>query len=186
MHRSTLADPDTLTLVVDLDHRDDLIHYSMEPRGSDMLVGHRVSDNWAEEQHVYFAMKFDRPFDWGDQLGEITKIDTLEDGSTVQEMSMVPVFVADFGVISELNAHVALSFCDIEGAIRNLERRSSRLRLSTVTVLQCERRWDEQLGRVMVDGGSTDERTTFYTALYHATTVPNVRAMWMVVIEAPT
>ena len=173
VHRYTLEDPDTLTLVVDLDHRDDLVHYSMEPRGSDMLVGHRVSNNWAEEQHVYFAMKFDHPFEWGDQLGEITKIDTLEDGSTVQEMSMVPVFVADFGVISELNAHVALSFCDIEGAIRNLEEEAPAFGFDRHRA-QCEQRWDEQLGRVMVDGGSTDERTTFYTALYHATTVPNV------------
>ena len=111
--------------MVDLAHRDDLVHYSIEPRGSRMLVGHRVSKNWAEEQHVYFAMKFDRDFEWGDQLGVISKSDTLADGTVEQEMTMVPVFVADFGVVSELNVHVALSFCDIEGALANLEAEAS-------------------------------------------------------------
>ena len=173
VHRYSLAHPDTVTLIVDLDHRDELIHYSIEPRGDDMLVGHRVSDNWAKEQHVYFAMKFDRPFVWGDQLGEITRIDTLEDGSTVQEMSMVPVFVADFGVVSELNVHVGLSFCDIEGAIQNLNEEAPTFDFDRHRAA-CERSWDEQLGRIQIDGGTADERTTFYTALYHATTVPNL------------
>ena len=173
VHRYRLHEPDTVTLIVDLDHRDELIHYSIELRGNDMLVGHRVSDNWAEEQHVYFAMKFDRPFNWGDQLGKITRIDTLEDGSTVQEMSMVPVFVADFGVISELNVHVGLSFCDIEGAIQNLNQEAPNFDFDK-HLEACERSWDEQLGRIHIDGGTEDERTIFYTALYHATTVPNV------------
>ncbi len=173
IHRYTLDEPDTLTWIVDLDHRDELVHYSIEPRGTRMLVGHRVSQNWAEEQHVYFAMTFDRDFEWGDQLGEITKLDTLEDGSLVQEMSMVPVFVADFGVLSELNVHVGLSFCDIEGAIQNLEREVDGFDFDRHRS-QCESQWDEQLGRIRIEGGTQDERTTFYTALYHATTVPNV------------
>lgn len=173
IHRYTLDEPDTLTWIVDLDHRDELVHYSIEPRGTRMLVGHRVSQNWAEEQHVYFAMAFDRDFEWGDQLGEITKVDTLEDGSLVQEMSMVPVFVADFGVLSELNVHVGLSFCDIEGAIQNLEREVDGFDFDRHRS-ECESQWDEQLGRIRIEGGTQDERTTFYTALYHATTVPNV------------
>ena len=173
IHRYTLDEPDTLTWIVDLDHRDELVHYSIEPRGTRMLVGHRVSQNWAEEQHVYFAMAFDRDFEWGDQLGEITRVDTLEDGSLVQEMSMVPVFVADFGVLSELNVHVGLSFCDIEGAIQNLEREVDGFDFDRHRS-ECESQWDEQLGRIRIEGGTQDERTTFYTALYHATTVPNV------------
>ena len=173
IHRYTLDEPDTLTWIVDLEHRDELVHYSIEPRGTRMLVGHRVSQNWAEEQHVYFAMAFDRDFEWGDQLGEITLVDTLEDGSLVQEMSMVPVFVADFGVVSELNVHVGLSFCDIEGAIRNLEAEVDGFDFDLHRAA-CEARWDDQLGRIAIEGGTQDERTTFYTALYHATTVPNV------------
>ena len=131
-------------------------------------------------------MKFDRPFSWGDQLGEITRIDTLEDGSTVQEMSMVPVFVADFGVISELNVHVGLSFCDIEGAIQNLNQEAPNFDFDK-HLEACERSWDEQLGRIHIDGGTEDERTTSSTP--HCTTQPQCPmwpAMSMGVIEAQT
>ena len=173
IHRYRLSSPDTVTLIIDLEHRDELVHYSIEPRGNQMLVGHRVSKNWAQEQHVYFAMEFDQEFDWGDQLGEITKTDTLQDGTIQQELSMVPVFVADFGVLEELNVHVALSFCDVEGAVQNLRAETDGFQFD-VQRKENESRWDEQLGRITIDGGTQDERTTFYTALYHATTVPNL------------
>ena len=39
---------------------------------------------------------------------------------------------------------------------------------------QNEARWDEQLGRIQVEGGSKEESTVFFTSLYHATTVPNL------------
>ena len=154
------------------DHRDELIHYSIELRGNDMLVGHRVNDNWAEEQHVYFAMKFDRPFNWGDQLQNHQ--DWLP-GRRLNRSGNVhgARLWADFGVISELNVHVGLSFCDIEGAIQNLNQEAPNFDFDK-HLEACERSWDEQLGRIHIDGGTEDERTIFYTALYHAATVPNV------------
>ena len=173
IHRYRLDQYDTLTWIIDLAHRDELVHYSIEPLGKRRLVGHRVSKNWAEEQHVYFVMEFDRDFEWGDQLGEITRTDTLEDGTIRQEMTMVPVFVADFGMVDELNVHVGLSFCDIEGAIRNLEAETAGFDFDRYK-MENEQRWDEQLGRIAVEGGTKDERTIFYSALYHSCTVPNL------------
>ena len=173
IHRYTLDSPDTVSFIVDLAHRDELVHYSIEPRGNRTLVGHRVSQNWAEEQHVYFAMQFDQDFVWGDQLGTMSQMDTLVDGSLQQEMTMVPVFVADFGPTSELNVHVALSFCDIDGALANLEAEAQGFDFGQHRS-QNEARWDEQLGRIQVEGGSKEENTVFFTSLYHATTVPNL------------
>ena len=81
---------DTLQLIVDLDHRDELINYGMYPLDDSTLVGQRVSDNWAEEQHVYFAMRFNRPFEWLDQMAELETIDV--GGVLEQELSFVPIF----------------------------------------------------------------------------------------------
>ena len=173
IHRYRMAQPDTLMLIIDLAHRDDLLHYSIYPLDDHTLVGHRVSKNWAEEQHVHFAMSFDQPFDWQDQMTEVTRQDTLADGTVEQEVAFVPVFRADFGVLDELNVHVALSFCDTEGALRNLEAEVNGFDFDRHRQAN-EARWDDQLGRILVDGGSKDERTTFYSALYHATTVPNL------------
>ena len=58
----------------------------------DSTVGLRVSDNWAEEQHVYFAMRFNRPFEWLDQMAELS-VETGADGVLNQELTYVPIFV---------------------------------------------------------------------------------------------
>ncbi|MDA0728433.1 MAG: GH92 family glycosyl hydrolase [Bacteroidetes bacterium] len=174
IHRYSLREQDTLTLMVDLDHRDALVHYSIEPRGSRTVVGHRVSQNWAQEQHVYFALKFDRDFVWEDQMMEIERIDTLAEGSIRQIMRMVPVFKLDFGMVETLNVQAGISFCDIEGALRNLESEAIHGFDFDAYAMDNRQRWDEQLGRVSIEGGSPSDRTVFYTALYHATTVPNL------------
>ena len=36
--------------------------------------------------------------------------------------------------------------------------------------------WNEQLGRILVEGGTPDQRTVFYTALYHVLIHPNIGA----------
>ena len=89
-HRWTLAEADTMQLVVDLAHRDDLLSYGMYPLDDSTLVGLRISDNWADEQHVYFAMRFSEPFEWLDQMAEldVEKVD----GVLMQEMNYVPIF----------------------------------------------------------------------------------------------
>ena len=138
-----------------------------------MLVGHRVSDNWAREQHVCFAARFDQPFEWRDQLTEVRNIGIGEGGELLQEVEYVPVFAADFGVVSELNAEVALSFVSIEGALANLEAEAT---LDSFDAYRnaAEHAWDEQLNCIAVEGGSEAETETFYSALYHCFTAPNI------------
>lgn len=173
IHRYRLDAPDTLTLVIDMQHRDELIHYSIYPLGDSVLVGHRVSDNWAREQHVYFAARFDQPFEWRDQLTEVRNVGVGDSGELLQEVEYVPVFAADFGVLSELNAEVALSFVSIDGALANLEAEGV---FDSFDDYQhaAEDAWDEQLSRICVSGGTEAEVETFYSALYHCFTAPNI------------
>jgi putative alpha-1,2-mannosidase len=100
-HRWTLEQRDTMQLVVDLAHRDDLINYGMYPLDDSTLVGQRVSDNWAEEQHVYFAMRFDRPFEWLDQMAELEVQEV--DGVLEQELTYVPVFALVFKDVESIS-----------------------------------------------------------------------------------
>ena len=156
-----------------MQHRDALIHYSIYPVGDSMLVGHRVSDNWAREQHVYFAARFDQPFEWRDQLTEVRNVGIGAAERLLQEVEYVPVFAADFGVVSELNAEVALSFVSIEGAMANLEAEAT---LDSFDAYRkaAEHAWDERRVCIAVEGGSEDETETFYSALYHCFTAPNI------------
>ena len=173
IHRYRLAQPDTFTLVVDMQHRDKLVHYSIYPLNDSTLVGHRVSDNWAREQHIYFAARFDQPFEWRDQLTEIYAPFQNEEGEWEQDVEYVPIFACDFGILSELNVEVALSFVSIEGALANL-REEAVLPDFEAYQNQAELAWNSQLKRIEVEGGSAAERETFYTALYHCFTTPNI------------
>ena len=177
IHRYILDAPDTVTWIVDMAHRDALLQYQIEPMDDSTLVGFRVSDNWAREQHVYFAMRFDRPMDWQDALTEIETTDTLADGTLQQRMTFVPVFAAGLGVVDSMVIRVALSPVDIEGALGNLAAEAPHTDFDRY-VRENTARWDDQLGRVDVEvAPGTDperEHRVFYTALYHACTTPNL------------
>lgn len=171
-HRWTLAERDTMQLIVDLAHRDELINYGMYPLDDSTLVGQRVSDNWAKEQHVYFAMRFNRPFEWLDQLAELETVTV--DGVLEQELSFVPIFALVFKDVESVQARVALSFVDIAGAVGNLDAEAPTASGFDGARERAEQRWEEALGRIRIEERDAGERTVFYTALYHSLTVPNL------------
>lgn len=173
IHSYALNGQDSLTLIVDLDHRDELVSYSIYPLDDTTLVGHRVSDNWAQEQHVYFAARFNHPFEWLDALSEMELQGRDADGNLLQELTYVPVFAAAFGVVDTLVSRVALSLVDIEGALANLNLEAPHNHFDQY-VQNAEEAWDTQLGRIQIDGASHDELEVFYTAWYHSCTTPNV------------
>lgn len=173
IHRYTLAAPDTFTLVINLAYRDELVEYSIYPLDDSTLVGHRISKAWAEEQHVYFAVRFSAPFDWRDQLEETVETGVAADGTRLQELRYVPVFAADFGVLSQLTARVGLSFVDTNGALLNLLTEAPHGDFDRYREA-AEAQWDDALGRIAVEGGAPEERTIFATALYHCMTTPNL------------
>jgi len=171
-HRWSLAQKDTLQLIVDLDHRDELINYGMYPLDDSTLVGQRVSNNWAEAQHVYFAMRFNRPFEWLDQMAELETVEV--NGGLEQELSFVPIFSLVFKDVSSVEARVSLSFVDIEGAVKNLNEEAPQATGFDAAQQAAEARWDEALSRIEIDAHDAAERRVFYTAMYHSLTVPNL------------
>ena len=72
-----------------------------------------------------------------------------------------------------VTSRVGISFVDAEGARRNLEAEAPDFDLAGMRASAREE-WNEQLAAVDVEGGTAAERTSFYTALYHALLHPNV------------
>lgn len=118
---------------------------------------------------VYFAAEFSRPFNhfgtWnGDSVnagqrsvtgpgtGGFVSFDTTKD--RVVEMKVALSYV------SEANARI------------NLAREIPGWNFAAVQQAAHDR-WNHALSSIIVKGGTEDERTTFYTALYHALLHPN-------------
>jgi len=72
-----------------------------------------------------------------------------------------------------VNVQVGLSFVSVDGAKANLKAENTKKSFDTVAAA-ARKAWNDQLNKIAVEGGSADDTTTFYTALYHSMIQPNV------------
>lgn len=123
-----------------------------------------------ENFHNYFVIIFDRDFDfysgWNDG--------NMFPGSTVQEGGHA-VAVVGFrtGRGEKVTARVASSFISHEQAEVNLERETGGLSFDAVRNSARER-WNQELGRIKVEGGTDDQIRTFYSTLYRTLLFPRM------------
>lgn len=73
----------------------------------------------------------------------------------------------------EIMIKVGISYVSIENARENLESEIPGFGFSEVRK-NAEEQWENVLSRIIVEGGTADQRTVFYTALYHMNLHPNV------------
>lgn len=76
-----------------------------------------------------------------------------------------------FGREAVLHAQVAISYVDLDGARRNLDRERPGWSVALLTA-RAERAWETELRRIEVTGGDPDVRRIFRTALYHVLVAP--------------
>ena len=73
----------------------------------------------------------------------------------------------------QVEMKISISFVDLEGARKNFEREMSGKTFEQVRRAAREQ-WNRELGRIEIEGGTDDERTIFYTALYHTMIDPRI------------
>lgn len=152
-HRYTFGRNSEKVVVIDLNHRDKLVEGYIRYDGK-TITGYRNSKAWNPDQSVYFAMKCDN----------IQQIDYLADST------LAVVYIGGDSPVVE--AQVAISSVDEEGAKKNL---STAEGLTFDQVRQQARQlWNQELGKIEVNGGSKEQKRTFYTALYHCMTSPYI------------
>ena len=72
----------------------------------------------------------------------------------------------------QITVQMGVSFVSIENARANLEAEQSGKDFDSIHA-QAAERWNSDLSRILVEGGSKDQQTIFYTALYHALIHPS-------------
>jgi len=74
----------------------------------------------------------------------------------------------------EVKVQMGVSFVSIENARENLNKEQDiNFRFDQVQQAATEL-WKEHLGRIQVEGGTPDQKTVFYTALYHSLIHPSI------------
>jgi len=84
-------------------------------------------------------------------------------------------FYTEFATQKEeqVTLKVGISFVDMEGAENNFNAEIASLDFKEVKA-QARQLWDKELSRIKISGGSDDEKTIFYTALYHTMIDPRI------------
>lgn len=73
----------------------------------------------------------------------------------------------------QVEVHIGVSFVSIENARLNLNTELKNKTFDTACA-DARKAWNNDLSRIIVEGGTDDQKTVFYTALYHALIHPNV------------
>ncbi|MFE0488826.1 GH92 family glycosyl hydrolase [Streptomyces griseoaurantiacus] len=134
---------------------------------------------------LYFTAHFDRAFTatgtWRD--GTLTPGSTSASGGTgdFKDNGGRPVAGKGAGGYvrfapgeKPVNVKVGISYVSPKGAEANLRAENPAHRSFDSVREAAHRAWRERLAGIRVGGGTEDERTTFYTALYHTMFHPNV------------
>jgi predicted alpha-1,2-mannosidase len=116
----------------------------------------------SNRQRVYFVARFNRAAE---------SVGTWKDGVTSETHEAEGAVGAWLRFpAGTVEVSVGVSYVSSEGARANL----AEARPFDETRRAAQAKWEDVLGRVRVEGGSDGERTTFYTALYHALLHPSL------------
>lgn len=134
------------------------------------VKGYRMSTGWARDQRVYFASRFSRPF-------ESVDIDTVSlmdgNGKTTGGKGIIATFNYKTTPGEQLVVSTAISGVDEDGALNNLIAEAPEDNFDKY-LAETTKKWDKELGSIAVEGGTPDEQTSFYTALYHSMLAPTI------------
>ena len=72
----------------------------------------------------------------------------------------------------QITVQMGVSFVSMENARENLDKEQSGKSFDEIRAA-ATREWNEMLGRIQVEGGTDEQQTVFYTALYHALIHPS-------------
>jgi len=173
-HRYTYAgSSETVSVLLDLNHRDELLGYELRKISDRRFVGMRRSKAWASDQRLYFVIEFSQPV-----RNIVTLCDGKQDAGAFDQLTegckqAKVLFGFDAPADGELLVKVAISPVDAEGALNNLSAEAEGKNFD-VMWREAEKTWNAALGKIKIRGGRQDHLQNFYTALYHSMLAPNV------------
>ena len=158
-------------VLLDLKHRDEVIESYLKIEDSFTVTGFRRSKAWADNQYVYFVIKFSNPITrqgiWQNDLQDDYSLNQAEG------KNLKACFYFDQLTNNELFVKLAISSVSIEGAKKNLLAETENKSFEQVKA-EAQKKWDIELSAIEVRSNDSTKLALFYTALYHTAIVPNI------------
>ena len=202
IHKYTYPKGETQKLIVDLNHAiynydGKVLWASLRMEDPYTLTGYRITNGWARENYVYFAIHFSKPvahygyqvFGKQDYNGFWRRFDLNHDFPEMAGRKVVAWIEFEDDDDPVLEVQVALSAVGTDGATKNLEAETLRPyqrqdangtttdafhRLPFDEILQnTQKTWNDKLG-IYQAKGTPDQLAMFYTSLYHTMINPSI------------
>ena len=153
-------------------HPDDHIFLnSIQLKGNDAYAGSSTAGGFCSshsQYKIYVAGRFKQPY----QNSALWQDDSIDPNRRSVEGKRTGAWL-DFGNAHEVVLKVGISFVSQAGAEANLQKEIPGFDFDHVHA-QARETWTDLLNRIAVEGGAYDQRTIFYTGVYHSFLSPNL------------
>ena len=182
--RFTFPASDDASLLTDLNHvinggRWHIAQSRLRIEDNKTITGFHLVNGWAKERYIYFAARYSRPFDEAEILMNEKPViyksyvnyrfrsRNEAAGTNVQFLAKFKTHVGEV-----IQVKVAVSAVSAANALQNLDSEIPGWDFDGVREAT-RKKWDQELSSIQIEG-STEQKKTFYTSLYHALLVPNL------------
>ena len=174
--RFSWLDPKNPTIIIDVnsDEGEGYIKIDME---NQEIIGynpvHRIYSGNRKPAGIagYFVAKFDKTFI---KPGTFAGMDFIHGSTERKNQKEIGAYIS-FDLVGDglLKMKIGTSFTSIENARKNLETEIPHWNFNQ-TKADLEKTWNNLLGKIEVESEEENERTKFYTAMYHSLIHPRL------------
>ncbi len=168
IHRYTFPSSKNQNIIIDLNHRDEVLDAFIRIVSENEIEGYRFSKAWATNQKTFFVIRFSRPI--------INKGIVLDDNQIITKNETKGKNLRAYFNFSpddtNLVVKVGISFVDMEGARKNLNEEASCWDFDKY-VEKAQNKWEQVLSKINIEADA-ETKKVFYTALYHCYVQPNI------------
>ncbi len=168
IHRYTFPKNSKQIIILDLEHRDQVLSAEIDAKSKTEISGHRHSRAWAENQMLFYNIQFSKPYK------------EVQYYTNSEENKYKAAFVFEASEGNMIEVKVGISAVDEAGAKKNLQTEIGDKSFEQVKTF-AEETWEKQLEKIKIDALASlsnreyqDRKTVFYTALYHTMIAPNI------------
>jgi predicted alpha-1,2-mannosidase len=119
---------------------------------------------------IYFSAQFDRPFE---SYGTWSQDEKKQRADSVSGAGLAGYVTFDCTTRQRVTMKVGISFVSIANARQNLDAEIPGWNFQAVRRAAMQK-WNRCLNRIQIKGGSRQDTTIFYTALYHSLMLPSI------------
>ena len=159
MHKYQYPSSENQVLIVDLEHRDELNGFKISILNEKEVSGFRYSKAWATDQRLFYHIEFSHPVKDALRVYEVAP--TKESFEFINPNNE-PVFIK-----------IGISAVDEQGAKQNLAQEIGNKSFEEVKK-EAQQNWEQQLEKIIIEADDLNDKTNFYTALYHTMLAPNL------------